>query len=107
MASFNTAGAANPNPNKSLEVRAHAWPLPAALGLNGENLLHGPIRLRLPSFCAGESAAGGLGFQPQLQPQGQPPHRHLLGQPGQPAAAAAVRASCSADKSFLFPQIAE
>jgi hypothetical protein len=94
MASFNAAGAgaANPNPNKSLEVRArrHSLPLPWSKWPT-PSPHYGPTRLMaLLPFRAGESGPGGRGLQPQLQPQGQPPHRHLLGQPGLPPAAAAA-----------------
>lgn len=85
MASFNPAGAsaANHNPNKSFEVRARA----SAAALPGEK----KPRVRFdwvvfPLSVTGDSGAWGLGVQPQLQPQGEPPRCHLMGQPGEVAA---------------------
>ena len=88
MASFGTAGAsaANQNPNKSVEVCARA---PAA-ALPGEKKKTIPRvrfdRVVFPLSITGDSGAWGLGVQPQLQPQGQPPRFHLMGQPGEVAA---------------------
>lgn len=39
-----------------------------------------------PLSVTGDSGAWGLGVQPQLQPQGEPPRCHLMGQPGEVAA---------------------
>lgn len=51
------------------------------------------------AFLAGESGARGLGFQPQLQSQGEPPRRHIMGQPGEPRPPTVARAL---DASFFI-----
>lgn len=105
MASFGTAGAsaANQNPNKSVEVRVRA---PAA-ALPGEKKKTIPRvrfnRVVFPLSVTGDSRSRGLGVQPQLQPQGEPPRFHLMGQPGEvPAVVRSLPVYAEIYLLFLF-----
>lgn len=64
------------NPSRCALVRPpFAFAFPGAKN----NLKVGFDRVVFPLSVTGDSAARGLGVQPQLQPQGEPPRRHLMG----------------------------